>query len=230
MKSVKTTFQAVKRLIFVFISSIFLFACAFGFSGCNQEICLADYVSEYRNNLFLHNENGISIKAHSVQKEYPYIADGYKGDMSQRVEFFITVPSGIETCGLRFTAGGKEYGGDASYDNVKQQFYFSCAADLTGAGSLAVNLTLNDTESEFTLSSVATDVLTLEQVLECVFEQEKDLLKSLQNKKEFLGELYIRLLYEDAPYFYVGVVDRNGKITAFLLDGKTGKVLAKRTV
>lgn len=230
MKSVKITFQAFKRLFFAFLSTFFLLTCICGFAGCKQEICLSDYVSEYRNNLFIYNENGVTIKAQSVQKEYPYVADGQKGDMSQRVEFFISAPSGIEKCAVAFTVNGKEYGGDASYNNVKQQFYFSCNGDFAGATSLLVKLTLNETENEFLLPSVATDVLSLEQVLNSVFEQEKDLLKSLQNKKEFLGELYVRLLYEDAPYFYVGVVDRNGKITAFLLDGKTGKILAKRTV
>ncbi len=230
MKSVKITFYTFKRLIFVFLSTFFLFTCVCGFAGCKQEICLSDYVSEYRNNLFIHNDKGITIKAQSVQKEYPYVADGHKGDMSQRVEFFITTPAEIEKCTVVFMVNGKEYGGDASYNNVKQQFYFSCNGDFAGASNILVKLTLNETESEFLLTSVATNVLSLEQVLNSVFEQEKDLLKRLQNKKEFLGELYVRLLYEDAPYFYVGVVDRNGKITAFLLDGKTGKILAKRTV
>lgn len=44
----------------------------------------------------------------------------------------------------------------------------------------------------------------------------------------FAGEIYLRLLYEDAPYYYVGVVSKGGKTTAFLLNGKTGKLLAKR--
>ena len=59
--------------------------------------------------------------------------------------------------------------------------------------------------------------------------QEKELLKTLTNGKEFAGELYVRILYENVPYFYVGVVDRKGNVTAFLLDGKTGKILAKRS-
>ena len=59
-------------------------------------------------------------------------------------------------------------------------------------------------------------------------ESEGELFSSLTDKYGFTGEIYLRLLYEDAPYYYVGVIERTGKIHAFLLNAKTGKILAKR--
>jgi hypothetical protein len=50
----------------------------------------------------------------------------------------------------------------------------------------------------------------------------------MTDKYGFTGEIYLRLLYEDAPYYYVGVINRKGEITAFLVNATTGKVLAQR--
>ena len=53
-------------------------------------------------------------------------------------------------------------------------------------------------------------------------------IESMTDKYGFTGEIYIRLIYEDAPYYYVGIIDRNGTINAFLLNATSGKILAKR--
>ena len=38
----------------------------------------------------------------------------------------------------------------------------------------------------------------------------------------------MRLIYEDAPYYYLGIIDRDGGILALLVDSKDGKILARR--
>ena len=38
----------------------------------------------------------------------------------------------------------------------------------------------------------------------------------------------MRLIYEDAPYYYIGIIDREGTIFALLVDSESGKILAKR--
>ena len=228
MKFQKKPFKRIRRTLILLITSLCLSVCTLFLSACNQPLDLTQYVSEYRSNVFVYTQKDFSVKARSVEKEYPYVADGYKGEITHRTEIFITLPKGVESCSVRFSIDGKEYGGDASYDNVKQQFYFSCGANASSLHTLPLALTFCGEEQQLSLPSVRDDELTLPQVLDAVFSQEKELLKSLQNGKDFLGELYVRLLYEDAPYFYVGVVDRNCNTTAFLLDGKSGKILAKR--
>lgn len=228
MKFQKKPFKRIRRTLILLITSLCLSVCTLFLSACNQPLDLTQYVSEYRSNVFVYTQKDFSIKARSVEKEYPYVADGYKGEITHRTEIFITLPKGVESCAVRFSIDGKEYGGDASYDNIKQQFYFSCGANASSLHTLPLALTFCGEEHQLSLPSVRDDELTLPQVLDAVFSQEKELLKSLQNGKDFLGELYVRLLYEDAPYFYVGVVDRNCNTTAFLLDGKSGKILAKR--
>ena len=52
----------------------------------------------------------------------------------------------------------------------------------------------------------------------------------MTDKYGFSGEIYLRLIYEDSPYYYVGIIERNGTVHAFLINAQTGKILAKRTM
>ena len=199
--------------------------------GCSRSVDLTEYVSEYRNNLFVYQGESFSVKAQNVEKEHPYVADGYKGEITHRAELYIAAPPKTQNCKIFFIADGIEHSGEASYDNVKKQFYYSCAADLSNTETLPLRLTFDESEQEITLASVKThDLMELKELLNTLQQAEPELLKTLTHDNEFAGELYVRLLYEDAPYYYVGVVDRSGNITAVLMDGKTGKILAKRTV
>ena len=199
-------------------------------TGCKRTLNLAEYVSEYRNNLFLYTGEDFSVRLQNVRKEYPYVADGYKGEMTQRVEITVTAPEGTERCSVVFTADGQEHGGEASYDNVKRHFYYSCTANVETLYTLPLRLSFDGEAQDVTLTSVKSDgLLSLEEVLSHAFEGEQELLKKLTANREFEGELYVRLLYEDAPFFYVGIVERQGNVTSLLLDGETGKTLAKRT-
>ena len=66
-------------------------------------------------------------------------------------------------------------------------------------------------------------------ILKSVIAYDNELFESMTDKYGFKGEIYLRLLYEEAPYYYVGIINRNGDIYAFLINATTGKVLAKRS-
>ena len=72
------------------------------------------------------------------------------------------------------------------------------------------------------------NTLSADKILDGLLHAEKPLFDSLTDRYGFAGEIYIRLLFESAPYYYVGVIDRSGNVTAFLINGETGKILAKR--
>ena len=224
------SFFRAKRPLCLLFALFLTCLTALGFCGCKKSPTLTDYVSEYRNNLFLYECDTFLVKAQNVEKEHPYVADGYKGEMTHRAELFITPSTAVQSCQVFFIAGGIEHRGEASYDTVKKHFYYSCAADLSQAQSFPLRIQLDETEYEITLTSIKEEgMLDLNQLLTHLFGSETELASALINGKEFLGELYVRLLYENAPYFYVGVIDRSGNVSAFLMDGKTGKILAKRT-
>ena len=67
-----------------------------------------------------------------------------------------------------------------------------------------------------------------ESAVKCVTEHNPDLFASLTENKIFKGEIYVRLLYDEGCYYYVGVCDREKNINAFLVDGVRGKIIANK--
>ncbi len=221
----KRRFLLGKTLLLA-LSALLLFL----LSACNRKIEYFDYVSELRSNIFLAKTEELSLRVYAVTKETPYATDGIPKELSTRVEAYLVAPEGNQTCNFFFTYDGKEYGGEMSFDNVKTEYYFSCTLDISEVNELPCRIEYGKTELEITAASVrTTGTLTPQSVLKNLQTEENELFTSLTDKYGFAGEIYLRLIYEDAPYYYVGIIDRNGNIYAFLINAKTGKILAKRT-
>lgn len=227
-----TKFSTKKRgLLLLKTTLAVLFALCVGlFTSCRKEIDYMDYVSELRSNVFLAHEQDFSLRIYAVSKETPYVTDGIPKERSTRVEAYLVAPEGNKTCKISFTFDGEEYGGEMSFDNVKTEYYFSCSLDIAKATELPCRIEYGDTTLEMNALSVRTgDTLLPENILKNLQTEESELFASLTDEYGFAGEIYIRLIYEDSPYYYVGIIDRNGQIHAFLLNATTGKIVAKRT-
>ena len=229
-------FNHFKTRIFTFRKSfcrllLFLLCICTGlcFSACKKEIDYFSYVSEVCDNILLAKNETLSVRAYAVNRENPYLADGVPRERTARAEFFITVPSADKACEIAFEVNGKMFGGDTSYDNVKAQYYFSCSVDISSLKTLPLKITYGEDVHTLTMQSVKTDkTLKPRQLLESLRKEKSDVFTVLTDEYGFAGEIYIRLLYEEALYYYVGVIDRNGKTQAFLLNAQTGKILAQR--
>lgn len=223
------TFSSVKnkflRPICLFFALLFLFFV----TACKKELDYFEYVSELRSNIFLAETDGFSLRIYAVTKETPYVSDGIPQETATRVEAYLVAPEGDETCKLAFTVGGKEYGGEMSYDNVKAEYSYSQTLDISEETELPCRIEYGSQTLELSAVSVRTaDTLTPQNVLKNLKTEESELFTSLTDKYGFAGEIYLRLIYEDSPYYYVGIIDRNGTVNAFLINAKTGKILAKR--
>lgn len=221
--SIKTDFL---RKICLFLSVIFL---PLFVVGCQKQTDYFSCVSELRNNILTAEGDGLFVRVYATDKEYPYAMDGVAREHSPRVEIHLSAPSGDKECELRFDFNGKTYGGDMSFDNVKAEYYYSVGLDVSTAKTLDLHIRYGENEYTLAAKSVLTeDTLAPKTALEHLIKAEKKFFDGLTDKYGFAGEIYLRLLCEDTPYYYVGVIDKSGKCTAFLLSGKTGKVLAKR--
>jgi hypothetical protein len=220
---------AVKKQVRIFALFFTLLLSLFSFFACAKPVDYFSYVSELRNNLFFAQTDGYSLRVFSVMKASPYIADGIKQETSWRTEIYLTAPSGDKEYTLSFAANGKTQSGSMSFDNVKGEYYYFCSLDISALSQLDFTVTCGETSLTFCAQSVKTEqTLSPESILNAVTSSEQELFSSLTDKYGFAGEIYLRLIYEDAPYYYVGVIERNGNVTAFLLNGETGKILAKR--
>ncbi len=197
--------------------------------GCAQKIDYFDYVSELRSNIFLAETEEFTLKVYAVEKESPYAADGIKQETSPRFEARLLAPSGERNVTLSFTVGTQSYGGDMAFDNVRQEYYYFCTLDVAEQSSIPCRLQFGEKELSMTAVSVLkTECLSPKDALTTLTKEKAELFQSMTDKYGFAGEIYLRLIYEDSPYYYIGVIDRTGKINAFLLNATTGKVLARR--
>lgn len=215
---------------FSFVLSLLLFCGMFiSLTACEKRIDYFSYVSELRDNIFLAETEEYSLQAHSIIKETPYLADGIVMERSRRIEVRFIAPQGDKNCSVSFTVDGKNYGGEFSFDNVKTEYFWSCSLDVSTLSKIDFNLVYDGQTLEMQAVSVLNGTeLPPRSVLNGLQKESPDVFNELTDKYGFAGEIYIRLIYEENPYYYVGVIDRNGKIYAFLLNATTGKVLAKR--
>ena len=221
--------RPIKRLVRLLVLLVVLIVCV-SLAACKKnEVDYFSYVSELRGNILLASDEDFSLRVYAVEKEYPYFADGIKRDCTTRTEVYLVAPSGDKNCNISFSVDGKEYGGEMSFDNVKSEYYFSCTLDTSRASEINFLIRFGETEKSLTAKTVKTQAtLPPEKILLSLSQTETELFSSLTDEYGFAGEIYLRLIFEESPYYYIGVIDRNGNITAFLLHAESGKILAKR--
>ena len=220
----RAIFHQKYKLLFLFL---ILAVCSF--CGCREKIDYFSYVSELRNNIFLVETEDCALRIYSTQKESPYLADGIPQEVSARTEIYLLASTKNEPYSLFVTVDGKEYGGEMSYDNVKSEYYLFFTLDVSTLQTLPCRLEYGAEGIELTAKSVLSgEEIPPKTLLQSLCTENADLFSSMTDKYGFTGEIYFRLIYEESPYYYVGIIDRNGEIRAFLVNAKTGKTLARR--
>lgn len=227
---VKNKLNASYRKLFLISLMLLCFVTSILFAGCKKSVDYFSYVSELRNNIFCAEYEGFSLRIYSVKKETPYVADGIAHESTARTEIYLLAPDGSPNYTLWVQIEKEKYGGELSYDNIKSEYFLSFSLDTSDFEELPCILQFEETQIQLTATSVLSEeTLSPNKILDTVREHSPELFAQMTDKYGFAGEIYLRLLYEEAPYYYVGVINRNGEINAFLVNAKTGKVLARRT-
>jgi hypothetical protein len=200
-------------------------------AGCKSEMDYTPYVSELRSNIFIAEAEGLTLRIYAVEKEIPYQADGIPRECTARLEAYLHAPEGNKTCHIVFTFQEENFYGEMSFDNVKAEYFYSCTLDVSKATELPCRIEYGELTVETTARSIRSEnTLNAKDILSILKTEEHELFTSMTDKYGFSGEIYIRLIYEDSPYYYVGIIERNGMVHAFLINAQTGKILAKRTM
>lgn len=194
-------------------------------TACAKEINYADFISERRAQVYLYEDDSLSVKVHLSSRESPYLSDGYKGEMQDMCEIFVKFAQSPDKVTVRLG----ESGGEMSYMSVTDSFYISFSARDYGD---AAELTLCWDDEEKTISAPSvlySGVITPEEALESTRQYDGATFSALTDGNNFEGEIYVRLLSDEGKcYYYVGVTDREGNTSAYLVDGENGNVIAER--
>jgi hypothetical protein len=214
------------RLLFL---AAYLFIVFIGFSACSKSINYFDYVSELRSNIFIAKTEAFTLRIYAVSKESPYTTDGVPRETFTRMEAHLIAPEGDKVTKIRFKINEDFHEGEMSYDVVKGEYYYACPIDVSTQKELICQINYGEAQIELTATSVITpSTISPQAALNKIQAEKGELFSSLTDKYGFAGEIYLRLLFEDSTYYYVGIIDRQGNCTAFLMNAETGKILAER--
>ena len=193
--------------------------------GCAKKTNYADYISEKRYAVYLYEDDAESIKIYCSEKESPFVADGVKGKTTTVTEIYAKLSGEPETVNI---SGGGITGGEMSYMTVRDCWYLSCGETIEG-DSAELTVVKDGAEKTYTLPKAGTGgALTCEQALDCVTEHDRQLFDSLTVNGIFEGEIFVRMIYDGACYYYVGVCGRDSTVHAYLVDGASGRIIAER--
>lgn len=222
----------MKKTISAVLTAL-IFASLILFAGCSAKLDLTRYVSEYRSDIYMGTEGEYSVFASYSTREYPYTADGNVGNMTELFEVAITVPDNTKTYTLRYTVSEKEYSSELSFDSVRLVHRCSQSMPAPTEKQITFQITTDEENAEtitVTASSIKTEkTLDESTLLQKIQEKESERFAAMTSGNTFAGELYVRLLYDnDRCFYYVGLIDRNGKTYSMLADAETGEIIATR--
>ncbi len=217
----------MKKIIKALLCATVAVTSAAAFGSCTKEIDYYDYVSEARESVYIYEDDDISVKIYSGRRESPYNADGICGEISPFTEIYVELAAQSEKVSV--SAAG--ISGEMTYLTVKGCYYLSAGVGITPAESVPLTVTAGENTKEYTATSVLySGIIDSRGALECVRQYKSGLFESLTENDFFAGEIHIRLLYDEACYYFVGIYDREGNLTACLADGATGKIIAERSL
>lgn len=198
------------------------------FTACGSYDYTA-HISEARNDLFCAETEEFSVTLSCVTREYPYVADGITCPQTNVVEISL-VPVRAEICDYEvFVLGESVWGGETSFRSYAGDYFYSESVNAFPEKSVTIRIKWEDQTRELTATSVKNEkTLSVNEILKHAISAEKETVDKLKQKGNFLGEFYIRLLRRNTNYYYVGIIDREGKTISLLLDSETGELLARR--
>ena len=198
-------------------------------SACTKEINYFNYVSELRSNIFIAKADSFLLRIYAVCKESPYSTDGVPRECFSRLEAYLITPEGNHQTQICLQIENNSYEGEMSYDIVKGEYFTSFSIDVSTQREIPCFVKYGDEKKELTATSILSpNTISPQEALKIVQTEKTELFLSLTDKYGFSGEIYLRLLFEVSPYYYVGVIDRQGNCTAFLMNAETGKILAQK--
>ena len=194
-------------------------------TACKRQTDYFRYVSEYRKSVYFYSDDKLSVKIYSVDRETPYSLDGIKGETNALTEVYVQLAKTADEVEAELLGQG----GEMSYLAVTRNYYLSFSGTEANGASVDVKITVDGTATEIKALNVAEEgTIDGKPALKCVLDYDGGTFSALTDRGAFAGEIYIRLLYDEGCFYYVGVCDRDKNVHAYLVSGTDGRVIAER--
>lgn len=224
----------MKKLLLVFLSLVLVSSCI-TFLGCKKNGLMSN-VSELRSNVFegeISGEEKITVKCAYGFIEEPYVLDGKTGETVNRLKFKIVGDLDSKTSySISFNYNDFNYKKEFSFSPTNNSYTAVFEIDDFLNQEFSVNIFVGAKSYPVTLKSIVpSGVLDYQDALEKLKENQPSLIAQKTDENgNFNAEIYMRILVKNEyPYWYIGISHEDG-IKAFLMDAKSGKILAVREV
>ena len=211
----------MKKLFSVFI----VFICLFCLVGCNNNSKYTPYISQLRSDVFVGEGENYSLQIFAEQRETPFINDAVAGEKHNLLTVRVLNCSKPLKVSLYYAK--EQLCADAEYNPHAMSMTATFEVSSFPTDKIEVSVEGEYTEKIECVSKRLADTISPQTALDKVLTEKKDFISSISTNGELKAEIYIRLLVEnDCNFYYIGFGQGSNKITAFLLDGKTGEIIA----
>lgn len=203
--------------------------------ACKENIDLSMYVSQNRKNIYIGESENYTVTAYCEERENPFVSDTFVGVLNNIITIKIDGKNAkIDGEKVKFSIDEKEYNSPFNYNPINGKYTCEIIVDkLPKTPSIILTVYKEEGVSENVeiFAKLKSETLSSEQILQSVSNYDNQTISRLFRAERVVCEIHIRLLYDDDKnYFYVGFIEEGGKTTAYLVDGKTGKILATKKV
>lgn len=217
----------MKKLITVILLAIL----SLSLFGCDTKPDYYALVSEERRDVLFGESENFSVKCYAEIREKPFKPDGKKQQTAFAVIIKLTVKSGINGIldGAKVTfSTDKDYSALFTFHRESDEYVAISYVSELPDKQATVKIETDRGSEELELSSVLSDIeFTPKAALDLVVSSVGNEYEAAARKGEM--EIYIRLIYGDEIFYYVGLITEN-KTDAFLVDKECKKIVAKKSV
>ena len=221
--------KILKKLIFFVV----IIATLVMSSSCKNTIDLTIYISELRLGIYECSGEEFNVSVLVEEREDPFVADGFVGTIKKVLTVKLEpVNRSFDDAKISLTFEDYSVSGDFVYSPISGKYVAEIFVDkLPTTASLNGSLKSGDETFNLELKTkVVSGNLGYIEVLKMVGEKEGKIVNELFNNTSVATEINVRLISEkNKNYYYVGFTSKGGKIYAYLVDAKTGEILAKKT-
>lgn len=211
---------------------IIAFCITFFVSSCKNEINLEMYLSQKRTSVYSVTSEEYSLTVYGEEREDPFLSDGYVGTVKK----FITVrledyQKSLDDASVTLNFDGISLSGKFEYSPLNGKFTTELETEsLPTSNEITAVIKNGAEEKTFTLQGCSSEGVDYKTALNSVSKSaSSEIDKMLSNGSSLEVRLRV-ILDKERTYYYVSLIDKNGKTLAYLVDGQSGEILASKTI
>lgn len=220
----------MKKLLCIFL----LIVSSFSLTACKNTVNLEMYLSEIRHSVYEYRSDDYTVTVYAEQKESPYLNDGFVGEMKTYLTVKIEdYKSSLSDASVCLSYDGETVLGKFEYSPLNGKFITEIEVDkLPSSSTISAVVKNNGEEKAFDIPKFTADgALSYSNALDKVAYAEQKVISNMLDGNGSSIEARVRILTEgESVFYYVSITDVTKKTIAFLVDGSSGEILARREV